>query len=238
MVIPNEVPKARKCISCEVKRPLIHFLRFSIGKKAGQFASSCLWCSLDSRWPPIKCKKCGEFRPKSEFDKAAAKGAVCKPCLMAEPWLYKKTCPRCEKSKKLTGFHNLGKTQYKYFACRDCEVSRTIQKRKKSPIRQSAIRRAHYRKMKLQAYTAYGGFICRCCGETEESFLTLDHINNDGAEWRRAIFGRNRGAIPYEWCKANGYPPIFQVLCWNCQQGKRYNDGICPHQRKRVEIIP
>jgi hypothetical protein len=32
---------------------------------------------------------------------------------------------------------------------------------------------------------AYGGR-CACCGEFERDFLTLDHVNNDGAEHRRS----------------------------------------------------
>src|SRR5665213_1750329 len=92
--------------------------------------------------------------------------------------------------------------------------------------------------MKEQAYAAYGGADpkCACCGESELVFLTLDHVNNDGAQWRRREFGGNGsrgcGINTYEWCKRNGYPDIFQILCWNCQQGKRFSpDGICPHKR-------
>src|ERR1700675_2807489 len=29
---------------------------------------------------------------------------------------------------------------------------------------------------KAACYKAYGGYICRCCGETIREFLTLDHI--------------------------------------------------------------
>ena len=28
------------------------------------------------------------------------------------------------------------------------------------------------------------GRACSCCGETEPAFLTIDHVNNDGAEHR------------------------------------------------------
>src|SRR5947207_426993 len=37
----------------------------------------------------------------------------------------------------------------------------------------------HRKKLKDAAYKAYGGFICRCCGVTDEAFLTLDHIKRD-----------------------------------------------------------
>src|SRR5688572_22754686 len=47
----------------------------------------------------------------------------------------------------------------------------------------------HYKKLKDQVYAAYGGYKCSCCGETEPSFLTLDHINNDGNQYRRDVGG-------------------------------------------------
>ena len=63
-------------------------------------------------------------------------------------------------------------------------------------------------------------------------FLTLDHINNDGAEHRREIHGRQTAAgyQTYRWLMRNGFPPGFQVLCANCNHGKRMNGGTCPHQ--------
>jgi hypothetical protein len=30
--------------------------------------------------------------------------------------------------------------------------------------------------------------------------------------------------------KKHNFPGGHQILCWNCQQGKRFNNGICPHQ--------
>lgn len=36
----------------------------------------------------------------------------------------------------------------------------------------------------------------------------------------------------YGGSKKNHYPPEFQVLCINCQFGKKYNNGICPHQTR------
>lgn len=80
-----------------------------------------------------------------------------------------------------------------------------------------------------EVYNAYGGYICKCCGETERLFLSIDHINNDGAEHRRRE-KLQTGEQLYRWLKRNGYPDGFQVLCMNCQWGKRNNGGVCPHQ--------
>ena len=33
-----------------------------------------------------------------------------------------------------------------------------------------------------QVFEAYGGYKCNCCGESEPMFLSIDHIDNNGAE--------------------------------------------------------
>jgi len=87
-------------------------------------------------------------------------------------------------------------------------------------------------RIKAAVFAAYGGYKCVCCGETEKLFLTIDHIENDGAEWRRSNLGKRTmaGYLTYRWLVAHHFPPGFQVLCMNCNHGKRMNGGICPHQ--------
>ena len=63
-------------------------------------------------------------------------------------------------------------------------------------------------------------------------FLSIDHINNDGATHRKD--NRFRGPNIYSWLKAHNYPKDrFQVLCYNCNLAKAHCGGICPHK-----IIP
>ena len=88
-------------------------------------------------------------------------------------------------------------------------------------------KRIAWRTRKDQAYKHYGGYQCACCGETEPKFLTIDHINNDGAKHRREI-GRGGDQI-YSWLKEHNYPKGFQILCMNCNWGKARNKGVCPH---------
>ena len=81
------------------------------------------------------------------------------------------------------------------------------------------------------------GSVCKCCGESHLAFLTLDHKNGDGAEHRRQlklIYKRDIGSRIYQWCRKNGYPDLFQVLCWNCNCGRRCNGGICPHAKQKL----
>jgi hypothetical protein len=80
--------------------------------------------------------------------------------------------------------------------------------------------------IKEKVINGYGGK-CKCCGETLLDFLTIDHINNDGAIHRKE-FGR-AGKI-HRWIISNNFPEEFQVLCFNCNYSKFLNNGKCIHQ--------
>jgi len=70
------------------------------------------------------------------------------------------------------------------------------------------------------------GAKCACCGETEMQFLTIDHINNDGAEHKRSLGGVDL----YTWIIRNNYPKTLQCLCYNCNCAKGHY-GSCPHKK-------
>lgn len=89
-------------------------------------------------------------------------------------------------------------------------------------------------RMRADAINAYGGK-CACCGESNILFLTIDHINSDGAEYRREK-RLSGGNLVYSWLKKNEYPDGFQVLCHNCNSGRAINNGICPHHGYRKTI--
>jgi hypothetical protein len=69
------------------------------------------------------------------------------------------------------------------------------------------------------------------CGEDTHEFLALDHIYGSGSEHRRMI-GKNAGLPTYRWAANNGFPPLFRVLCHNCNMAMAYF-GRCPHQDKK-----
>lgn len=104
--------------------------------------------------------------------------------------------------------------------CQPCRVR--IQKR-------DLVRtKKRYAESRSLVHEHYGGK-CSCCNESEPLFLEIDHINNNGSEHRRKI-GKNL----YPWIVRNGYPGDLQLLCSNCNQGKKRNGGICPHKSSRA----
>ena len=111
--------------------------------------------------------------------------------------------------------------------------------REGTPEEVAAIRAAEKAKTKLnqdrcreEIFAAYGGWKCACCGETERLFLSIDHIENNGAAERRAGLYKGAGSAFYAWLRKEKFPPGYQVLCMNCQVGKHKNGGVCPHHRK------
>jgi hypothetical protein len=86
-----------------------------------------------------------------------------------------------------------------------------------------------------EVYAAYGGYVCACCGVTEPSFLSIDHVYNDGAEHRREENLKTTQQL-MAWLRREGFPEGFQILCMNCQWGKRTH-GICPHKTEGVTTI-
>ena len=87
-----------------------------------------------------------------------------------------------------------------------------------------------YARQSLEIIIEHYGDKCICCGEANRGFLTLDHVNNDGAELRKQH--GNSGLSFYRWVIKNGFPDFLQVLCYNCNFGRQRNGGICPHEIK------
>ena len=149
-----------------------------------------------------------------------------------------KTCTKCNAEKPQTEFY-IRSSGVAHAHCKDCFRKR-VRARYHGPDHKTIldadkaaakITRARGRDA---AFAAYGGYKCACCAETEPKFLTLDHIGNDGAKWRREKLGSRTmaGYRTYRLLALNGYPDGFQVLCMNCNHGKRMNNGVCPHQAR------
>lgn len=98
--------------------------------------------------------------------------------------------------------------------CRSCRKSARDSQNKKNA------------KVRRQILAIYGS-VCNCCGETNPLFLCLDHINGDGAEDR--LKQKGRGSRFYAILVKQKKRDDLQILCFNCNQGRERNKGICPH---------
>jgi len=101
--------------------------------------------------------------------------------------------------------------------------------RKRNPDANREINRRYRNNVRYRVLAHYSGGEpkCACCGVEGIVFLTLDHINNDGAQKRRE-HGSKGGVHYYRKLIREGFPEGYQTLCWNCNAAKVY--GACPHQ--------
>ena len=120
-------------------------------------------------------------------------------------------------------------------AHRESEAARqqAYRKEPRGKALHAARAREYHLRRKMDAFNAYGGPVCACCGETLFEGLTIDHIAGDGAAHRHAINSR-LGNDLYRWLKLHGYPPGFQVLCATCNLAKGTGDH-CPHKDRQLE---
>jgi hypothetical protein len=89
----------------------------------------------------------------------------------------------------------------------------------------AAYNKAYRAIMKDKIFKHYGEQ-CICCGESEQAFLTIDHIDGKGTEQRANLKG---GDGFYRWLIKNNFPEGFRTLCYNCNCGRR--NGPCPHEK-------
>lgn len=80
-------------------------------------------------------------------------------------------------------------------------------------------------RIKKEVIDKYGG-VCKCCGEANVMFLSIDHVNGGGTEER----GRTRmmGGRLYKFLRKAPVNPLLQVLCYNCNFAKGPRSE-CPH---------
>jgi hypothetical protein len=158
---------------------------------------------------------------------------------MAIPSQDPKICTKCKIAKpRDTGYYWRKRDRCVSAECKECTKARTKEFGRRPHVKKRVNAQAKIQRGKLrsQVFNAYGGFICACCGESEPAFLSIDHIHNDGAAHRKQVLGSRTmsGYMTYKWLRKNGFPPGFQVLCMNCQHGKRMCRGICPHQQGKA----
>lgn len=114
--------------------------------------------------------------------------------------------------------------------------SANVVKRPSTPLTRKRVRRAGgtYRiELRREVIAAYGG-CCTCppCGESVFEFLTIEHLQGDGAA-HRAKVGRNAQAQLLD-IKKRGFPAEYTILCYCCNLAKAIY-GTCPHLAAAVD---
>jgi hypothetical protein len=148
--------------------------------------------------------------------------------------LLVKTCtrhPAREKSLRHFTFRTTGKYSKQCKRCCQVAAERMAEYTSKNGADVRVKARDRIRSLRNNILNYYGGK-CACCGEPRKELLALDHINGGGAEHRKEI-GDSGTAILW-WIRSNNYPPIFQVLCHNCNYAKGKHGLPCPHIQERT----
>lgn len=123
-----------------------------------------------------------------------------------------KVCYKCKGTEQLFAI-KAHKGKYTYHLCRPCN---------------SADKKKYEDSGKKTVFEHYGDS-CSCCGESILQFLSIDHVNNDGNKEVWSSGNRITGVHLYNRIRKAGFPKTYQILCMNCNFGKRMNNGVCPH---------
>lgn len=96
-------------------------------------------------------------------------------------------------------------------------------------------RRERYQILKQIVYDVYGR-TCKHCKEDDPDVLTIDHVNNDGAQHRGRLGGNQeqggRADCIYRDAIVRGFPKDYMVLCMSCNVAKHKNGGRLPRNRR------
>jgi hypothetical protein len=143
-----------------------------------------------------------------------------------------KTCSSCKIEKPRSEWYVRRKTGELYSYCIACTkakanaVYHTKSKHDPTWVARNSASNKRIRDLNTKLILEAYGTKCDCCGEANPLFLTVDHINNDGAEHRRRL--KNSSRVKAEIVRLN-FPPEYRLLCYNCNSGRELNGGICPH---------
>lgn len=123
-----------------------------------------------------------------------------------------KRCQSCKTLKMVSAFKVDHVRGGYYPVCKKCSLWR----KQRSRHRGFTVLRYGQVQHKELVFNHYckGDVRCIRCGFRDVRALSIDHVNDDGAEHRRTDPTALR---IYVWLVKHKYPDGFQVLCMNCQ---------------------
>ncbi len=199
-------------------------------------------CARCGKHQPVdgntECQECAGRRTRdcNRRIKRLADAGLCTQCGKVPPREGKKRCQGCTDQQSQYA-KDQREMRASYGMCSRCGIRphqpgrvwcKECEDREAAPRKQYYLKyRANHREQVLNHY----GWKCACpgCNETEPKFLTIDHVNNDGAKHRKKVPGEQ---LP-KWLVDHNFPEGYQILCWNCNSGRAANGGVCPHLEKK-----
>jgi hypothetical protein len=142
---------------------------------------------------------------------------ICKRCCGKGPFF--KSYRVCKECRRKMGYKNRGQSLEAY------------RKRERDWAR------AKHKERRAATLAAYGGR-CACCGETRPVFLAIDHKEGGGNKHRRSLSSAGKivgSSNMYAWIVRNNFPPIFRILCHNCNYAEAH--GGCPHRLEKQDAV-
>ena len=138
-----------------------------------------------------------------------------------------KLCTCCEEYQSVKNFRRRGlNNPAPFFRCRACCRKYNARNSHKYKEQKSISGKKTRAAVRIEVLTHYSTNLepeCACCHEDHLEFLALDHIHGGGHKHKQEV------RHIHAWAKKNNYPPMFRVLCHNCNQSLGAY-GYCPHQ--------
>ena len=139
--------------------------------------------------------------------------------------------------EKLRNSGKLSKKQHEYYMRNISDPERLKKRRERDKIYRektkesrkeimAAFQRRYRDELKEKVLRHYSSNELKCaeCGIDVYPLLSIDHINNDGAEHKRSLShgGRASSSRVYADLVKRGFPEGYQVLCFNCNYMKEF----------------
>lgn len=217
--MPRPTPINKTCVKCQETKLIAFFERVP----SGNWRAQCKACR--TAWGIAHNLKIGRTGKKREaqriVDENFAKGL--------------KLCTQCKHLVKIEEFPKIlhGRLKLKSW-CHSCTKSYAVRLRNRYlPAKRLSSRESRAAlRIEVLSYYSRDPFEpqCECCLENKIEFLALDHIYGGGNKHKKEV------RHVFSWAKRNGYPPMFRVLCHNCNQSLGAY-GYCPHEKEIPKTV-
>jgi len=194
----------------------------------------CAQCGRPNTRGTRECVDCSQEKGRRSTARAQRRqlAQICTKC--GEPRVGRsKWCLRHQEDRKVAG-ERWRQTRIAEHRCVSCGFKLPEDWKILSCVKCVHRSRLKTETMRREVIEMYGGK-CACCGESNFYFLTLDHVNNNGAEERRHPSGQNR--IWARLRREKIVSPDYQILCYNCNCTKGHL-GSCPHTWEDASVRP